>query len=91
MHLPAHLQQAHWPIDGGRILTRVISLPRRPTTTTTEQEKAEKLKQLVAAMDRILTKDKLTQADALQLQQLREQRKTLLATFPPIRKVVDNT
>jgi hypothetical protein len=56
--------------------------------------KAEKLKQLVAAIDYVLTnwdKHDDKQFQALHLQNLRDQRKTLLATFPPIRLVVDNT
>jgi hypothetical protein len=56
--------------------------------------KAEKLKQLVAAIDYVLTnwdKHDDKQFQALHLQNLRAQRKTLLATFPPIRLVVDNT
>jgi len=56
--------------------------------------KIEKLTQLVRAIDYVLTNwdqhdDK--QFQALHLQNLRAQRKTLLATFPPIRLVVDNT
>jgi hypothetical protein len=56
--------------------------------------KVEKLRQLAATIDWILSNweahtDK--QFQALNLQHLRDQRKTLLATFPPTRLIVDNT
>lgn len=56
--------------------------------------KVEKLRQLAATIDWVLSnwdKHDDKQFQALNLQNLKDQRKTLLATFPPTRLVVDNT
>ena len=56
--------------------------------------KVEKLRQLAATIDWILSnwdKHEDKQFQALNLMHLRDQRKTLMATFPPTRLVVDNT
>lgn len=44
-----------------------------------------------AAIDRLLAKDTFTPYDACDLQHLQQRRNEIMKTFPPIRKVVDNT
>ena len=85
MHISPSIQQGDWTINRKRIL----AFPR--SIDDTPEAKRQKLHALVAAMDRILGKDKWTVQEALEIQNLRQQRDALMKTFPKLRVVIDNT
>ena len=93
----------HKEVLGGLLLLGVIGLliggkkmrghqlQPTPRSDIEAAQKMSKLEGLIAAMDRLLQKETFTVKEALELQHLRLQRDALMKTFPPIRKVVDNT